>query len=134
MVTDGPDGVTARERLMVWQSAEGAIVFAAGILIYSSLGVGWPWWAALLVFFAPDVSFAAYAFGPKFGSWIYNLLHVYGLGAMLIGSGMLAQAPVMAALGALWLGHVGFDRMLGYGLKSEAGFNLTHLGRIGRNA
>ena len=28
--------------------------------------------------------------------------------------------------------HVGFDRMLGYGLKYASAFNETHLGRIGR--
>jgi hypothetical protein len=28
--------------------------------------------------------------------------------------------------------HIGFDRMLGYGLKHASGFGDTHLGRIGR--
>ena len=35
-------------------------------------------------------------------------------------------------LGLLWVAHVGFDRMMGYGLKESSGFNDTHLGRIGR--
>jgi hypothetical protein len=33
----------------------------------------------------------------------------------------------------IWLAHIGIDRALGYGLKYEAGFGFTHLGRIGRN-
>ena len=31
------------------------------------------------------------------------------------------------------LGHIGGDRLLGYGLKLPTGFQDTHLGRIGRN-
>ena len=34
----------------------------------------------------------------------------------------------------IWCAHIGFDRALGYGLKSAAGFEFTHLGRIGRGA
>jgi hypothetical protein len=33
---------------------------------------------------------------------------------------------------AIWIAHVGFDRMLGHGLKYETAFGDTHLGRIGR--
>ncbi|MEF9606012.1 DUF4260 family protein, partial [Paracoccus sp. PXZ] len=38
----------------------------------------------------------------------------------------------LIAGGGLWLAHVGFDRVLGYGLKLPSGFRDTHLGRIGR--
>nr|WP_312052333.1 DUF4260 family protein [Brevundimonas diminuta] len=31
----------------------------------------------------------------------------------------------------IWLAHIGFDRALGYGLKSPEAFGLTHLGLIG---
>jgi hypothetical protein len=30
------------------------------------------------------------------------------------------------------LAHIGLDRALGYGLKYNAGFVFTHLGRIGK--
>jgi Domain of unknown function (DUF4260) len=30
------------------------------------------------------------------------------------------------------IAHIGFDRMLGYGLKYASGFGDTHLSRIGR--
>lgn len=122
------------QRRVLWQRIEGAGVFAAALAIYAHVDAAIPWWAAVLVFFAPDVSFAAYAAGPKIGAWTYNALHLYASGAALLAFGLLAGLPVTAALGALWLGHVGFDRMLGYGLKSEHGFQETHLGRIGRSA
>jgi hypothetical protein len=34
--------------------------------------------------------------------------------------------------GLIWCAHIGFDRAMGYGLKSTAGFGVTHLGHIGR--
>ncbi len=115
-----------------WQRAEGAIVFLASVALFMALNGGVAWWAAILLFFAPDLSFAAYALGPRAGAMVYNMVHIYGLGAVLIAAGVLLAIPLLAALGALWLGHAGFDRMMGYGLKSAEGFNLTHLGRIGR--
>jgi hypothetical protein len=131
-VTVEPDGVAAANGLVLWQRVEGAGVFAAGIAIYLHGGIGWPWWLAVMIFFAPDLSFAAYPLGPRVGARVYNAAHVYALGALLLAGGFLGASPVFSALGALWLAHVGFDRMLSYGLKSERGFNDTHLGRIGR--
>jgi hypothetical protein len=43
-----------------------------------------------------------------------------------------ADQPWITAVGFLWLGPGGFDRMLGYGVKLPSGFQDTHLGRIGR--
>jgi hypothetical protein len=122
------------KRRVLWQRIEGAGVFAAAIAIHLHIGAGLPWWAAVLIFLAPDVSFAAYAAGPRIGAWIYNALHLYALGLVVLAAGLLAAQPVTAAVGALWIAHAGFDRMLGYGLKSESGFQETHLGRIGRAA
>lgn len=129
-----PGSVPDGHRFMLWQRIEAAGVLAAGIAIHVHVGTGWPWWAALLIFLAPDLTFAAYAVGPKIGAWVYNAAHLYAAGAVLLAIGLLLALPVLSALGALWMAHVGFDRLLGYGLKSEAGFALTHLGRIGRSA
>jgi Domain of unknown function (DUF4260) len=38
--------------------------------------------------------------------------------------------PAVAVV--IWLAHCGIDRALGYGLKYQAGFGFTHLGRVGR--
>ncbi|WBU55552.1 DUF4260 domain-containing protein [Paracoccus sediminicola] len=120
-------------RVVIWQRVEGAVVFFAGIWIYSALGGGFAWWLALLLFFAPDLAFAGYAGGPKIGAAVYNLVHLYAFGLMLLMLGSVIGNGGMMALAALWLGHAGFDRMLGYGLKTDAGFGHTHLGPIGRN-
>lgn len=39
---------------------------------------------------------------------------------------------MLLAIAAIRAAHIGFDRMLGYGLKDTFGFNDTHPGRIGR--
>jgi len=117
---------------ILWQRVEGALVFAAGLALFAASPAELSWGWALALFFAPDLSFAAYAVGPRAGAAAYNAVHLYALGALCLALGVLLAAPLIGALGALWLGHSGFDRMLGYGLKSRRGFNETHLGRIGR--
>lgn len=119
---------------VLWQRAEGVLVFMAGLALFWQIDGGLAWWAAIAVFFAPDLSFAAYLMGPRFGAVIYNLVHLHAFGLLLLAAGLILAAPLVAALGALWLAHCGFDRALGYGLKSGEGFQSTHLGRIGKQA
>ena len=35
------------------------------------------WWVYALLFFVPDLSFAAYLSGPRFGAIVYNAAHSY---------------------------------------------------------
>ncbi|RFB80129.1 DUF4260 domain-containing protein [Methylovirgula sp. 4M-Z18] len=122
------------DRVVSWQKFEGAIIFFAGILLFVFFHSELPWWIAPLVFLAPDLSFASYIFGPKIGAFGYNLVHVYAFGAVFMTAGMAFSLPVLSALGGLWFAHSGFDRMLGYGLKSTEGFTFTHLGLIGKSS
>lgn len=117
---------------ILWQRAEGALVFLAGLALFVWDGSAFGFWLALLVFFAPDLSFGAYLAGPRVGAMGYNLVHVYGFGAAALALGTIANQPALADAGLLWLAHCGFDRMLGYGLKLPQGFGNTHLGPIGR--
>jgi hypothetical protein len=45
---------------------------------------------------------------------------------------MSIHMPLFVA--CIWAAHVGFDRMLGYGLKYGTSFGDTHLGRRGRHS
>ncbi len=90
-------------------------LLVSGCFFHDSSGLSW--WAAVLIFFAPDLSFAGYLLNPKVGAFGYNLVHVYALGAICIAAGVALSLSVVGALGALWLAHSGFDRKLGYGLK-----------------
>lgn len=107
-----------------WQRLEGLALLAVSVLAYARFGEGWLLFAVL--FLIPDLSFLGYLAGPRLGAWAYNLAH------SLIGPLLLAAAgdpPIALAL--IWLAHIGFDRALGYGLKSPDGSGVTHLGLIG---
>jgi Domain of unknown function (DUF4260) len=118
---------------LAWQKAEGGAVFVAALVLLWITGLPFAWWIAVLLFFAPDLSFAGYVAGPRVGALTYNSVHIYGFGPVVMAAGTLIGEPLLTALGLLWLAHSGFDRMLGYGLKLPEGFRETHLGRIGRD-
>ncbi|WP_103255548.1 DUF4260 domain-containing protein [Tabrizicola aquatica] len=120
-------------RAVLWQRVEGALVLCAVVAVLAQPWQPLAWWVLILAFFVPDLSFAAYLAGPRIGAFGYNLVHVYGFGAAVLALGAGLDQPWITALGFLWLGHSGFDRMLGYGLKLPEGFGHTHLGRIGRD-
>ena len=122
------------DNFVTWQRVEGALVLLSSIALFIHLDIEFSWWLTVLVFFAPDISFIAYLFGPKIGAIGYNLLHVYALGTVLLALAFIFSSVTMSALGTLWLAHSGFDRMLGYGLKSPEGFTVTHMGKVGRSS
>ena len=105
-------------------------MFAVALAFYALSGGGWL--LGVLLFFAPDLSFAGYLAGPRVGAVAYNLAHTYTSPAVLAGLGWMLATSLLPTLALLWAAHIGFDRMLGYGLKLPTGFHDTHLGRIGR--
>lgn len=119
--------------MILGQRVEGALIFVICLIMLWTMGTPLPLWAMVLVFFAPDLSFTGYAMGPRVGAVAYNLMHLYASGALVALFGWLTHAALATALGLLWIAHAGFDRTLGYGLKSAQGFEITHLGRIGKN-
>ena len=111
---------------------EGLALLGGMTLLY---GVwGGPWWMFLVLFLAPDLSFAAYLGGPRWGAIVYNAAHSTLGPVALMVAGFGLAAPLLQSLATIWLAHIGFDRALGYGLKYPAGFGFTHLGRIGKDA
>jgi len=48
--------------------------------------------------------------------------------------GWLAGGEMWWSLALIWSAHIGFDRLLGYGLKYPSAFGPTHLGWKGRRA
>ncbi len=111
---------------------EGVVLFAGMTLLYG-LWEG-SWWVYAILFLAPDLSFAAYVAGPRAGAVVYNAAHSYLGPVALMTAGLAAASPLVLSLAMIWLAHIGIDRALGYGLKYQAGFAFTHLGRIGRGA
>ena len=126
--TEAPGAVTGGLRTLL--RLEGlALLIGMTLLYYIWDG---SWWVYAVLFFVPDISFAAYLSGPRFGALVYNAAHSY-LGPMAMMTGGFATAsPLVLSIAMIWLAHIGFDRALGYGLKYTSGFTDTHLGRIGK--
>jgi len=94
---------------------------------------GASWWLFAILFLAPDLSFVFYLRGPKIGAIGYNIFHSW-IGPVVAGAaGWFWQQPMVVSVALIWAAHIGFDRMLGYGLKHQSGFSDTHLGRIGKD-
>lgn len=128
-MTGTAGAVTGGVRIMLRLEGLGLLVLA--VLLYANAHLSW---LAFAVFFlAPDVSFLGYLAGPRVGAIVYNIAHDTFIPIMLVVGGFFFAANyVVLATALIWLAHIGFDRALGYGLKYQAGFGFTHLGRVGK--
>ena len=109
---------------------EGLTAFAICVALYSQYGEGWL--LAVALFFAPDLALLTYAISSSAGTAIYNILHTYTLPAVLGSIGVLMPQPLLWSIALIWAAHIGFDRMLGLGLRSPGSLNYAQLRRIGR--
>jgi len=111
---------------------EGLTLLVAMLVLYWTWAGSW--WLFAILFLAPDLSFVAYLVNPETGAFVYNTAHSYLAPVALITLGLGSAEPFILSIAMIWLAHIGLDRALGYGLKYDAGFGFTHLGRIGRTA
>lgn len=126
MVEPARGGAEGAVRLLL--RAEGALVLLGTVLLYADQGDHWGVFA--LAFLLPDVSMLAYAAGPRVGAVAYNAAHSH-VGPLLVAI-VAAPWPWALPVACIWAAHIGFDRLLGFGLKYPHAFHATHLGRIGR--
>jgi hypothetical protein len=119
--------VTGTVRILL--QLEGLALLASMVLVYALWGGSW--WIFALLLLLPDISLAAYLAGPGTGAIVYNAAHSTVIPAALAALGLALSQPLMVSLAIIWLAHIGMDRAVGYGLKYQAGFGFTHLGRIG---
>jgi hypothetical protein len=108
---------------------EGAAALAGATVAYATLGGRWATFA--LLFLLPDLSMLGYLAGRRVGAACYNAAHSYLGPAWLAALGAALSAHVPLCVACIWAAHVGFDRLLGYGLKYGTSFGDTHLGRRG---
>jgi hypothetical protein len=126
-----PDRVSLLADPIALQRLEGGVLLVLSLLIYSKLSGPWLLFAVLIL--APDLSMLGYLRGPRLGARVYNLGHTWLLPGVLAALGILAGLSFALDVAVIWFGHIGVDRLLGYGLKLPTGFQDTHLGRIGRH-
>jgi hypothetical protein len=125
-MTQNSDVVTGNPRLLL--RLEGMTVLLVSVLLFAQTDNSWLLFGVL--FLAPDLGFLGYLAGPRVGAASYNALHTY-VGPLLLGGALLLTGSSVA-VPLIWTAHIGFDRLLGYGLKYPTAFSHTHLGRIGR--
>jgi hypothetical protein len=113
------------------QRLEGGVLVGLSLLLYWKAGGWWLLYIALIL--APDLFMLGYLGGPRAGAAVYNLGHTWLLPGILVVVGIVGGASIAIDLALIWLGHIGADRLLGYGLKLPTSFRDTHLGRIGRD-
>jgi hypothetical protein len=109
--------------------AEGLFELLVALALYAHISGSWMTFA--IFFLAPDVALLAYAVNARLGAAAYNVTHSY-VGPAFTALAGLTFAPAALAFAVIWAAHIGFDRALGYGLKSREGFGQTHLGLVGR--
>jgi len=104
---------------------EGAVVLIVSLLSYHRIQGSWLLFAVL--FLVPDISMLGYLSNVRIGAMTYNAAHCYAVPLFLAAYSVLTNHTTVLALATIWLAHIGFDRMLGYGLKYPTSFRDTHL-------
>ncbi len=108
--------------------AEGAAILGAALYFYHVSH--YPWWLFALLFLVPDLFMLGYLKNAKWGSAAYNLVHTVTGPLLLLGVALVFALPQCIPYALIWPGHIGFDRMLGYGLKYPTFFKDTHLQHV----
>ena len=126
---DGPLGVLTNSIGLL--RLEGGVLLVLSLLLYWKASGSWLLFIVLIL--APDLFMLGYLGGPRLGGAVYNLGHTWLLPGILGAVGILGSTALAIDIGLIWFGHIGVDRLLGYGLKLPTAFQDTHLGRIGRH-
>ena len=100
----------------LWWRIAGGVTLVLAISLYRQEGGTWLVFALLLLF--PDLGALGYLVSARAGARGYNSLHNYPLPLALLAAGMGVGNPPVVALAAIWLAHIGMDRLLGYKLKA----------------
>jgi len=107
---------------------EEAILLLLTLFVYQHLHYSWLLFAIL--FLTPDLFMLGYLANVRIGSAIYNFAHTYITPGILLAIAYLAVKPQLFPLALIWTAHIGFDRLLGFGLKYPTNFKDTHLQHI----
>jgi hypothetical protein len=107
---------------------EGAALLAIAVYLYGASH--FRWWLFALLFLTPDLFMLGFFVNVKWGSALYNLVHTTTGPLLLALISLAASMPQLLPYALIWAGHIGFDRMLGYGLKYPTRFKDTHFEHV----
>lgn len=103
-----------------------SILFASCVAYHFLFPHHWIMFAAL--FLVPDLSLLLYMRGPSAAAaMVYNVMHSYVLPVFLGGTALFSASALLGEISLIWISHISFDRMLGYGLKYPHAFKATHM-------
>ncbi|WP_260737228.1 DUF4260 domain-containing protein [Tunturiibacter lichenicola] len=108
--------------------AEEAVLLTLTIFAYQHLHCSWLLFA--LLFLTPDLFMLGYLINTRIGAATYNFAHTLTLALALLLLSYTEHWQQATAFALIWVAHIAFDRLLGYGLKYPASFKDTHLQRI----
>jgi hypothetical protein len=83
-----------------------------------------------VLFLTPDLFMLGYLAGNKVGAFGYNVAHTYTAPVLAWSALWFSGETSGYWLVLIWVAHIGWDRLLGYGLKYETAFKDTHLQRV----
>lgn len=112
---------------IMFQRIEGGFILAACAVVYLLIR-GDPWIFALL-FFSFDISILGYLVNAKVGAISYNTVHSFIGPTVLFMIGLLTSSDKAIYFTLIWLAHLGFDRMIGFGMMYPDEFGNSHLAK-----
>jgi hypothetical protein len=107
---------------------EEALLLLITIFAYQHLHYSWLLFSIL--FLTPDLFMLGYLINVRLGAATYNLVHTLTLPFALLLASYVLHWRLAPAIALIWIAHIAFDRLLGYGLKYPTYFKDTHLQRI----
>jgi hypothetical protein len=107
---------------------EEAAALLASLFLYNHLHASWLLFAIL--FLTPDLFMLGYVINPRIGSATYNLAHTITFPVTLALIAYTMHHEPLTAIALIWIAHIAFDRLLGYGFKYPTHFKDTHLQHI----
>src|SRR5258705_6057023 len=94
---------------------EEAILLLLTLFAYQHLHFSWLLFAVL--FLTPDLFMLGYLVNVRLGAATYNLAHTLTLPLALLFISFLQHWHLAASIALIWIAHIPFDRLLGYGLQ-----------------
>ncbi len=112
----------------IWIRLEGALGLLFCIIIYFHLDFNI--FIFFICLFLPDLFMLGYLINSKAGAFLYNLGHVFVFPLISLLFAVITTKQIFLMIALIWAAHIFLDRMIGYGLKYDKGFKVTHLQKL----
>ena len=115
----------------IWLQFEATALFVASMVAFSTTHRSW--WLVPLAILLPDFLMVGYMAGTRIGAHVYNVVHATPLPALMVGLAWWQGSSLWLAMGAIWMAHIGMDRVFRFSLKYHDHFQHTHLSTVKEN-